>query len=69
MGNFISKISKDHFTVFEEEAKNKTFFQKGRVRSGIDMVTGGTYIKLYYIKKYSNTLAPLQTWMWWRNLF
>ena len=69
MGNFISKISKDHFTGFEEEAKNKTFFEKGRVRRGIDMVTGGTYMKLYYIKKYSNKLAPLQTGMWWRNLF
>ena len=31
------------------------------VRRGLDMVTGGTCMKLYSIKKYSNTLAPLQT--------
>ena len=49
--------------------KSKTSFEKGRVRRGLDMVTGGTYMKLYSIKKYSKTFAPLQTGMWWRNLF
>ena len=60
MGNCISKILKDHFFAFEEGMKNKTSFEKGRVRRGLDMVTitSRTYMKLYSIKKYSKTLAP-----------
>ena len=69
MGNCISKVFKNHFFAFEEGIKNKTSFGKGRVRRGLEMVTGGTYMKLYSIKKYSKTLAPLQTGMWRRNLF
>ena len=49
--------------------KNKTSLEKGRVRRGVDMVTGVTYMKLYSIKKYSKTLAPLQTGMCWKNIF
>ena len=58
MGNCISKILKDHFFAFEKGMKNKTSFEKGRVRRGLDMVTSRTYIKLYSTKKYSKTLAP-----------
>ena len=68
MGNCISKINKDHFFAFEEEMKNKTSFEKGRLRRGLNMITGGTYMKLYSIKRYSKTLAPLQTGVWWRGL-
>ena len=69
MGNCISRISEDDFFAFEEEMKNKTSLKKGRVRRGLDVVTGGTYMKLYSVKKYSKTIAPLQTGMWWGNLF
>ena len=51
MGNNISRILKDHFLASEEEMKNKTYFEKGRVRRSTDMVTGGTYMKLYSKKK------------------
>ena len=68
MGNCISKINKDHFFAFEEEMKNKTSFEKGRLRRGLNMITGGTYMKLYSIKRYSKMLAPLQTGVWWRGL-
>ena len=44
MGNCISRISKDHFLAFEERMKNKALSEKGSVRRGLDMVTGGTYI-------------------------
>ena len=64
MGNCISKTLKDYFFAFEGEMKTKTFFEKRRVRRGFGMVTGGTYMKLYSIKKYSKILAPLQTGMW-----
>ena len=69
MGNCISKILKDHCFAFEEEMKNKTSFGKERVTRGLDMVTGWTYMKLYSIKKYPKTISPLQTGMWWKNLF
>ena len=62
MGNHISKTNKDHYFAFEEEAKNKTFFEKGRVRLGLDMVTSGTYMKLYSIKKYSKNAGPITNW-------
>ena len=51
--------------------KNKTSFEKGKLRRGLDMLTGGTYTRIYSIKWLSKkeALASLQTWMWWRNLF
>ena len=64
MGNCISKAGKDHFFALEEEMKNKTFFEKEMARHGLDTVTGGTKMKLYSIRKYSDMLAPLQTGMW-----
>ena len=71
MANNISRILKDHFLTSEEGMKNKTYFEKGRVRRGTDMVTGGTYMKLYSKKKekYSRALAPLQTGMGWKKHF
>ena len=69
MGNCISKISKDHLLTFEKEIKNFALFFKGNTRLGLDVVTGGTFMKLYSIKKYSKALAPLQTGSWWRDLF
>ena len=54
--NCISRFSKDHFFAFEEEMKNKASFEKGRVRCGLDMVTGGTYMKLYSIKNIQKRL-------------
>ena len=42
MGNCISKAGKDNFFALEEDIKNKTFFEKGMARHGLDMVTGGT---------------------------
>ena len=67
MGNCISKMNKDHFFAFEE-MKNFALFFKGNTRFGLDMLTGGTYMKLYSIKKYSKTFAPLLTGVWWRDL-
>ena len=69
MGNCISKISKDRLLGLEEFMKNKTSFEKGMVRPGLDMLTGGTYTRIHSLKKYSKMLAPLQTVAWWRNLF
>ena len=69
MGNCISKTNKDHFFAFEEEMKNKTSLEKGRIRRSLYRLTGGTHTRIHSIKKYSKTLAPLQTGMWWRNLF
>ena len=40
--------------------KNKTSFEKGMVRRGLDMVTGRRYMALHSIKKYSKALASLQ---------
>ena len=69
MGNCISKISKDHLLALEEFMKYKTSFEKGLVRPGLDILTGGTYRRIHSIKKYSKTFSPLQTGVWWRNLF
>ena len=70
MGNNISKILKDHFLLFEEDMKNEILFCKGKVRSGIEICARGKkYTGVYSIKKYSKTFAPLQTGMWWKNLF
>ena len=46
--------------------KNKTSFEKGRTRPGLDRLTGGTYTKIHSIKGLSKkeAFAPLQTGMW-----
>ena len=67
MGNCISKISKDRFLDLEEYLKNMTSFEKGRVRPGLDIITGGGYKRIHSIEKYSKTLDPLQTGAWWRS--
>ena len=71
MGQSISKISKDHVLDLEEFMKNKASFEKGRVRPGLDRLTGGTYKSIHSIKGLSEkeAFAPLQTGMWWSNLF
>ena len=40
MGNCISKISKDRLLDFEEFMKNATSFEKGKLRGGLDRLTG-----------------------------
>ena len=50
MGNCISKISKDHFLTLEEFIKNKTSFEKGKARPGLNMLTGGTYMRIHSIR-------------------
>ena len=64
MGNCISKILKDHFFAFEEGMKNKTSFEKGRVRRGLDMVTitSRTYMKTLFYKKVFKNLGPITNW-------
>ena len=71
MGNCISKISKDHFFAYGEYFKNETSLEKGKIRRGLDMVTGGTYTRIHSIKGLSKkeTFASLQTGAWWRDLF
>ena len=71
MGNCISKISRDRFLAFEEFMKNKTSFEKGKARPGLDRLARGTYMRIHSIKKLPEkiTLAPLQTGAWWRDLF
>ena len=66
MGNCIPRISKDRFFALEEFMKNKTSFEKGRIRPGLDRLTGGTYTKIHSIKGLSKkeAFAPLQTGMW-----
>ena len=64
MGNSISKINKDRFLGLEEFMKNNTIFEKGKIRPGLDRHVGGTYTRIYPIKKYSKRLAQLQTGMW-----
>ena len=53
MGNCISKSSKDCLLGLEEFMKNKTSFEKGRVRPGLDILTGETYTKIHSIKGFS----------------
>ena len=69
--NGISKTCKDCLFAFEEFMKNKTSFEKGRVRPGLDRLTGGTYTRIHAIKGLSKkeAFAPTQTGMWWGNLF
>ena len=64
MGNCISKINEDRFLGLEEFMKNNTIFEKGKIRPGLDRLVGGTYMRIYPIKKYSKKLAPFQTCMW-----
>ena len=66
MGNYISRISKDRLFALEEFMKNKTSFEKGRIRPGLHRLTGGTYTKIHSIKGLSKkeAFAPLQTGMW-----
>ena len=69
MGNCISKINKDRFFDFEESFKNETFFEKGRVRPVLDIITGGGCTTIHSIERtYSKTLPTLQTGTWWRSL-
>ena len=69
MGNCISKTSNDRLLGLEEFMKNKTSFEKGKVWPGLDRLTSGTYTRIHSMKKYSKTLAPLQTGVWWKHLF
>ena len=62
MGNHISKTNKDHFLLLKRRRKIKLFFEKGKVRRGLDMATGGTYMKLYSIKIYSKNAGPITNW-------
>ena len=68
MENCISMISKDRFFDPEEYFKNMTFLEKGRVRPGFDIITGGGYRRIHSMSKYSKKLDPLQTEVWWRSL-
>ena len=64
MGNYVSRINKDHFFAFEEKMKNDTSFFKGKTRSDLEKaITGKTNAGFHSIKQFSNTitLAPLQT--------
>ena len=63
MGNFISKINKDRFFVYEEYMKNKTSLEKGKTRRTLEM---GAHSLLRSSK--IMPLAPIQTGAWWRSL-
>ena len=52
MGNCISKISKDRLLGLEDFMKNATSFEKGKVRPGLDRLTGETYTRIHSMKKY-----------------
>ena len=71
MGNCISRTSKDRLLDLEEFMKNKTSFEKGKARPGLDRLIRGTYTRIHSIKKLPEkiTVAPLQTGAWWRDLF
>ena len=71
MGNCISNISKDRLLALEEFIKNKTSFEKGKARRGLEILAGGTYTRIHSIKKIPEkiTFAPLQTRVWWRDFF
>ena len=72
MGNCISKINKDHFFACEEKMKNIIPFFKRKIKTGVEEgIRGKAYTGLHFMKKYSNimTFAPLETGVWWRNLF
>ena len=67
MGNYISKINKDPFLVYEEVIKNDFLLAKG---VALDMGTKGTCTGAYSLMRFSEimTLALLQTGVWWRDL-
>ena len=62
-GNCISKFNKNRLLGLEEFMINKTSFEKGKIRPGLDRLVGGTYARIHSIKKHSKMLAPLQTGM------
>ena len=68
MGNCISKISKDRLLDPKEFMKDKTSFEKGKARPGLDRLTGGTYTKIHSIKGLPKKIT-LQTGVWWGDLF
>ena len=67
MGHCISKINKDRLLDLEEFMKNKTSFEKGKVRPSLERLTGGTYMRIHSIKGISKkeTFALLQTGILW----
>ena len=71
MENCISRIIKDRILAFEEFMKNKTSFEKEKVKFGLDRLTGVTYTKIYSIKGLSKkeASAPLQAGIGWKKLF
>ena len=68
MGDCISIISKDRLLDLEEFMKNKTSFEKGKPRPGLDRLTGGTYTRIHSIKGLPKKVT-LHTRVWWRDLF
>ena len=63
MGNCISKISKDRLFALEEFMKNKTSFEKGKARPGLDILTGGTYTRIHSKKRFSKkNVGPVTNW-------
>ena len=70
-GNCIPKFSKDLLLGLENFMKNATPFEKEKLKRGLDRLTGGTYTRIHSIKGVlkKETLALLQTGVWWRNLF
>ena len=68
MGSCISVISNDLLLGLEEFMKNATSSEKGKVRPGLDRLTGGPYMRIHSMKKYSKTLDLLQTGAWWGGL-
>ena len=69
MGNCMLKISKNRLLGLEEFMKNAASSEKGKVRPGLDILTGGTCTRIHSMIKYSETLDPLQAGAWWRYLF
>ena len=70
MRNSISKINKDNSFAFEDEMENNILFFKGKTRCVTEMsARGKKYTGIHSIKKYVKTFAPLQTGMWWGDLF
>ena len=69
MGNYISKIIKDHFFAFEEFLKENIQMFERNARIFLEMYAGKTYSGLHSIKKYYNikVLAPLHTRGWWKD--
>ena len=71
MGNYISKVNKEHLFAFEQKMKNGISFLKGKLRSDLEIVTRGkTYMGFHSVRKFPEImmLAPLQTGVSWRDL-